>query len=105
MNDKQFLAAVHELPCMLEPTGDCHGQIEAHHLTDGGRRMGDKFSIPLCTGHHGSLFSKLKCGDAYHKGTKAWERKHGSQKEMVLIVWEALGYKPTEAELDRLARK
>lgn len=101
MTPKEYIAALHELPCMIN-NNDCHGGIEAHHLTDGGRRMGDQFSIPLCQGHHGSPFSNLKMGDAYHKGTKAWVRKHGCQKEMLVKTWALVGYEPSEDDLRKI---
>lgn len=30
---------------------------EVHHILEGGRRMGDWFSIPLCAGHHRGMWS------------------------------------------------
>jgi len=34
-----------------------HHQIECHHILDGGRRMGHRFTIPLCKGHHQGYFT------------------------------------------------
>lgn len=62
---------------------NCGGGLQIHHLTHGGRPKDDMRTIPLCFAHH-HWQSPLPCGDAYHKGTKAWERKHGSQEEMLL---------------------
>lgn len=45
--DWQWLEMIHEMPCMIN-NEDCGGNLEAHHLTSGGRRLGDKFTIPLC---------------------------------------------------------
>lgn len=37
-----------------------HHQIECHHILDGGRRMGHRFTIPLCKGHHQGAFTETQ---------------------------------------------
>jgi hypothetical protein len=37
-----------------------HHQIEIHHILDGGRRMGHRFTIPLCKGHHQGTFTETQ---------------------------------------------
>lgn len=63
-------------------SGQCVGPLHRHHLTHGGRRKCHFRSIPLCAGHH-HWDSPLQLGQAYHKGTKAWERNHGSVEDFL----------------------
>jgi hypothetical protein len=37
-----------------------HHMIECHHILDGGRRMGHRFTIPLCKGHHQGNFTVVQ---------------------------------------------
>jgi hypothetical protein len=74
------------LGCMVN-NKDCGNGLNRHHLTHGGNKRHDLRTIPLCHNHH-SRDSPLPIGDAYHKGTKAWERKHGSQEQMLLDLRE-----------------
>jgi len=62
--------------------GDCGGRLEIHHLTDGGRRLGDLFTIPLCFNHHQAQ-SPLPVGEAYHKGKKTFMQKYGNNQELL----------------------
>lgn len=80
-DQKAWLVWVHDQPCCVE-NSDCWGSIQAHHLTSGGRRIGDLASIALCHGHH-HWDSPLPMGDAFGKGAKPWLQKHGSQIEML----------------------
>lgn len=62
--------------CLIS-NDDCMGRIEIHHLTDGGRRMGDAYTVPLCEGHH-------RTGkDSYHKSKKPFMARHGSNEELL----------------------
>lgn len=37
-----------------------HHQIECHHMLLGGKRMGHRFTIPLCKGHHQGAFTETQ---------------------------------------------
>lgn len=37
-----------------------HHQIEIHHILSGGKRMGDRWTIPLCKGHHQGNFTVVQ---------------------------------------------
>lgn len=78
---RQWMNWISKYSCMVR-NFQCGGGLERHHLTHGGRPKDDFRTIPLCQFHH-HWNSPLPIGDAYHKGTKAWERKHGSQEEML----------------------
>jgi hypothetical protein len=88
--------------CVFAGHGECGGKIEAMHLDfAGGKGMGtkvaDRFSVPACSGHHGtqhrigwSTFVALMAtskerlleaaGDYWHlwPGRRSWEAKHGA---------------------------
>ncbi|MCU1313405.1 MAG: hypothetical protein JWM54_1162 [Acidobacteriaceae bacterium] len=34
-----------------------HHQIECHHMLSGNKRMGHRFTLPLCRGHHRNEFT------------------------------------------------
>lgn len=84
--EKLWMNWISTLPCMVR-NYQCSNILHRHHLTHGGRPKNDFRTIPLCSSHH-HWNSPLPIGDAYHKGTKAWERKHGSQEEMLIKLQE-----------------
>lgn len=86
--EREHLARVKALPCWIR-NHECGGEIQAHHLTDGGRRLGHYYTIPLCHYHH-HWDSPLPIGQAYHKGTKPWVKNHGDQMEMRNEVMQEL---------------
>lgn len=86
----KWMTAISGEPCCIN-NGDCCSILQLHHITSGGRRLGHLFTIPLCNSHH-HWDSPLPIGDAFHKGKKAWEAKHGSQMEHLRKVQERLGY-------------
>ena len=52
--DKEYLAAVHELTCILRRAGTCWGNLEANHVGERplGRKCDDTQTVPMCTDHH-----------------------------------------------------
>ena len=68
---------------------------ECHHLLDGGRRMGDWFTIPLCSSHHrGTEWSEaipVKYRVAISDGRKAFTRVLPTERELWEWVQERLG--------------
>lgn len=83
------MATIKLMPCLIS-NRDCGGGTQVHHLTDGGRKMGHLWSIPLCNDHH-HWNSPLPVGHAYGKGTKAWVDNHGCQREMLRQLRERMG--------------
>lgn len=80
--EQLHLDAIHAMPCLRAASGQCGGRIEAHHITSGGRRIGHFHTLPLCTYHHGPQ-TPLPLGEAIHKGKKIFERKYGTQIELL----------------------
>lgn len=85
--DREHLASVKQMSCLLlgRARSLCIGPVQAHHVTDGGRRLGDFYSLPLCWGHHDRQ-SPVPMGEAVHKGTKLWEERYGKQEDLVVVV-------------------
>lgn len=79
--EQQWLDWITLQGCMVHDH-NCGGGLHRHHLTRG-RKKNHFRTIPLCAYHH-HWSSPLPIGDAYHKGTKPWERKHGSQEQMLI---------------------
>lgn len=55
--DAKHLKAVAALPCVLWQTGECFGDVVAHHTEVGGTGMkgSDYRTAPLCVCHHDAL--------------------------------------------------
>lgn len=62
---------------------------DIHHITDGGRRLGDDFTIPLCPEHH----RIGKYGVARSSGKKAFEKAYLPEMQLLKIVNEKIAYK------------
>ena len=56
--------------------------LRGHPWSGAGQRASDEHTIPLCPAHHQSG----GYGVAYHAGPKEWERRYGSQGEMLAWV-------------------
>ncbi len=87
--EREWMEAIGELSCMLSFTGQCGGRLERHHITRAGRRIDHMHTLPLCTWHHGPQ-TPLAIGEAVHKGKKMFEKKYGSQFELLKKLKEQL---------------
>lgn len=65
-----------QMPCLIN-NGDCQGVTEVHHLTDGGRRLGHMFTVPLCQWHH------TQGHDSYHRSRKPFMQRYGDNAELL----------------------
>lgn len=74
--EREHMARVRKLGCDV-----CGRQAEAHHPTGAGwaLRASHWDVIPLCSGHH----REGKYGHCVHKGTKEFEGRYGTQREML----------------------
>lgn len=74
-----------------------------HHLTDGGRRMGHFFTIPLSPWAHqgyclpGKTSTQMTAiyGPSLAKNKREFERVFGSELELLEKVRTCLGYQPS----------
>lgn len=61
----------------------CIGQLENNHLTSMTQRKTEELrKIRLCWGHHQNQ-SPLPVGEAYHKGSKLFRAKYGTDDELL----------------------
>ena len=79
--DSAWMLRVKELPCIIcehPPPSDCH------HITDCGRRIGHRFTLPLCyEDHRGDRgFSGMNRG--------AWDKSLNNQLKLLEQVKEKL---------------
>lgn len=97
----QFLQWLRSRRCILNRTGDCSGKARACHVDYAGgkgmaTKVADKFSVPMCDGHHGEQHRGWKTFEAKYRinclalsadfwlrwpGRPAWERKNQSEGE------------------------
>lgn len=75
---------------------------DVHHLTDGGRRLGHWYTIPLCPWHHRGVITfpdGVKLQDIHRDvpslaiSRRDFEAKYGAQQELHAEVNEMLGLK------------
>jgi len=91
--DPAYLARVRELPCIicrefgelqLSPT-TAHHPIHDRHGT---RKRSDRCAIPLCDGHHQSLFDNSKV--AIHRAPAEWRERYGADHEWIERIQDIL---------------
>jgi hypothetical protein len=66
--DREYLAWVRSLPCVLD-SEECRGPVEAHHAgrRGFGQKCSDTDTIPLCQHHHGAYHAKLGAFAAFSR--------------------------------------
>jgi len=76
-----WMARVSELPCCI--CGDF--PVQVHHITQSGRRLGHRFTLPLCVEDHVGRrgFSGLD--------RSAWDKSLSNQLRLLEIVKQQLG--------------
>jgi len=81
---------VASLGCIIN-NKDCDGGLNLHHPTGAGwgLKADDKDVIPLCFNHH-SAQTPLAYGHSIHKGTRVFEKRYGSQRELLQLVRDLL---------------
>lgn len=83
-SERAWFDAITEHGCIIN-NSDCGGKLERHHITDGGRRLGHLFTLPLCRWHH-HWDSPLPIGHAYGKGKKPWAANHGNEMDLLIAL-------------------
>lgn len=88
-SDKNHLSRVAEIGCVVcknEGFGNTPAAI--HHIRDGygrGQRAPHSETLPLCPAHHqhGDGTPKYKGQVGYHFNPKAFEKKYGTERELL----------------------
>jgi hypothetical protein len=79
--EQAWMSRVAELGCMVP---DCHAkEVSIHHWRPYGAPTDHYKVIPLCWSHHQGLFS-------IHKPQHQFEAKYGTQKELLIQVYEKI---------------
>lgn len=72
-----------------------HHVIEVHHMLSGGKRMGHRFTLPLCRGHHRSEFTVVQAGSltdaqlaSIAGGRKLFNAAFGTERRL----WEGVQF-------------
>jgi len=50
--EREHMARVKRLPCCVCLPEEQSSPTEVHHITEGSRRLGDFYVLPLCRKHH-----------------------------------------------------
>ena len=84
MTDAQYIAAVHDLPCVIcEAFGETQqSPTEFHHVFHGRfsqRKTPSAMGIPLCNGHHTGDKDDTKL--AIHRAKTKWAKRYGFDHE------------------------
>lgn len=92
--EKQHYAKVAALGCYVgvhfpEARKKCGGYVNIHHALIAGEQRGNDKVIPLCTNHH-VQWTPLGFGYSAHNGTESFEKKYGTQEEMLEWVLDEL---------------
>ena len=83
--------ALQELGCIAcRVNGVTRGAIpEIHHLVEGNKRLGNAYTIPLCTWHHrgeaSSQWEKLK-GPSLATSKREFVAEYGTERELLDAV-------------------
>lgn len=99
--EKIHMGKVADLGCII-----CgNNQVVIHHITTLRKGYGSKSSnyqvLPLCVRHHDA---KIK-GESIHEGVKEWEKKYGTQIELLEQVYKRLGVTEKDFEKVKTFRK
>lgn len=90
MTATRWKAILRELPCLIglvwpSERHNCGGRMETNHLTSIAQRTTDDLrSIRMCFNHH-QRQSPLPVGEAYHKGSRKFREKYGSDEELLAL--------------------
>lgn len=88
--DKVRFLALQDLGCVCCHILGWYSPPDIHHILSGGRRMGNKFTIPLCPAHHRGIVKLPGYGPSLADGSKPFEKRFGTQKELLAKVNEML---------------
>ena len=90
MTAAEHRQAVVDLGCIVCRLNGYATPATLHHLRHGvgmGQRQDDSHTLPLCPYHH----QQGPRGEAIHAGQKSFERKYGSEMDLLRMVYRLLG--------------
>jgi len=81
--------------CYDEPLQVPYVGVEIHHMTSGGRRIGNEFTLPLCFWHHrgvlpadskNSTIATLTYGPSLAKNKRQFVNRYGTEAQLLTKV-------------------
>lgn len=86
LDARRFLKLV-ELGCIAcIKAGSGYRAPDIHHVLRGGRRIGHQATLPLCPEHHRFPSNGKVVGPSLADGSKVFEAKWGTQKDLLIEV-------------------
>lgn len=83
---------LHQLGCICcRKAGSGFRAPDIHHIIDGGRRMGNKFTLPLCPEHHRFKSTGAVEGPSLADGSKLFHARFGTQRALLAEVNKLIG--------------
>ena len=88
------LKALYCICCYDEPL-TVPAVLEIHHMTNGGRRIGNEFTLPLCSYHHrgvlpidckNSSTAELTYGPSFAKSKRKFIERYGTEAQLLQKV-------------------
>jgi hypothetical protein len=81
--EREHMDKIANMDCIIY-NGDCAGHTIVHHKTNAGMglRASHFDTMPICWAHHDAQTS-LDFGHSVHKGTKVFEKRYGTQAELL----------------------
>jgi hypothetical protein len=95
VDERAWIEAILRLGCIVcirEALGQTPAEV--HHMLSGGRRMGHKWTLPLCFNHHRAGRDDEQCISRDH-AQRRFENRYGTERELHADVKArviALGY-------------
>lgn len=82
--ERDYMSRVAELGCIVCADLGYESEAEVHHIGNQamGKRASNYNTIPLCADHH----RNGGYGIAVHAGRKEWEKRHGTEKQLLAKV-------------------
>jgi hypothetical protein len=95
--EKRHLSRVAALSCVVcrnEGLGDTPAEV--HHIRNGygrGQKAPHSETLPLCIHHHRAADGSARCAGhvAFHKSPEEFERRYGTERELLAQVRRELG--------------
>lgn len=86
--EKAWMDKVSTLDCVACLQDGWHSQSNVHHITQGGRRLGHLFTIPLCPDHHKSDGRQVP---SIHHQKRTFVARYGGELELLAALKKRLG--------------
>ena len=87
--EREWMAAIAEHGCVACHKDGQHSPASVHHITQGYRRLGHLFTIPLCYDHHQGDGKHIP---SVHFSKRTFVARYGSELELLAELKVSLGF-------------